>query len=301
MSTKRQPSKQRRQTQNQRQRAALEARRVNATAGPAPQGKVGGASATEPSSAPRGGSVLSRMRGATARGREVRTGRAGGSLPVGHRAALSALLAAIAAAVVGALLIPVPVDAGGDPVTARGALLAEWSLSALDVAQESPEASAQEVAQEVDDWSPNGTKPYGIAYFPLSLGLLLPVVGAALAFRAVSTRAAAKVVNRTMYVTMFGTLLNAQLLFLFLPTLVGVGIAAFQVRKAEVAANAVALAEEPAGDGPPDDGDVIEVDAVEEPAPDAADDADAIEVDAVEEPATASADDADDDGDQRSV
>ena len=91
-----------------------------------------------------------------------------------------------------------------------------------------------EVVDAVEDWTPNGEEPYGKAYFPLSLGLVLPVIGAGLAFRAVSKRSPAKVVNRTMYVTLFGTLLNAQLLFVFLPTVVGIGIAAFQVRKAEL-------------------------------------------------------------------
>ena len=102
--------------------------------------------------------------------------------------------------------------------------------------QENPDATAEQVVDGVEDWTPNGEEPYGKAYFPLSLGLVLPVIGAGLAFRAVSRRAPAKVVNRAMYVTLFGTLLNAQLLFVFLPTVVGIGIAAFQVRKAEVAA-----------------------------------------------------------------
>ena len=110
----------------------------------------------------------------------------------------------------------------------------EWTLSAWDVAAGEPRRHRGEVVDAVEDWTPNGEEPYGKAYFPLSLGLLLPVIGAGLAFRAVSKRSPAKVVNRAMYVTLFGTLLNAQLLFIFLPTVVGVGIAAFQVRKAEV-------------------------------------------------------------------
>ena len=95
---------------------------------------------------------------------------------------------------------------------------------------------------------PNGEEPYGKAAWPLSLGLLLPVIGAGLAFRAVSKRSPAKVVNRTMYVTLFGTLLNAPAALPVPPTVIGIGIAAFQVRKAELAAADAAEA----GDG--DDG-----------------------------------------------
>jgi hypothetical protein len=163
---------------------------------------------------------------------------------VGYRAALSGLLAGVAAAIVGALLIPIPVDASGDPVASVGAMAGEWTLSAWEVVQENPDATAQQVVDGVDDWTPNGEEPYGQASFPLSLGLVLPIVGAGLAFRAVSKRSPAKVVNRAMYVTLFGTLLNAQLLFLFLPTVIGIGIAAFQVRKAEITAAAAA------GEGP---------------------------------------------------
>ena len=95
MSTKRQPSKQRRQTQNQRQRAALEARRVNAAAaGEVAAGKVGGGAGSTSTSGSGGGSVFSRLRGARATGRAIRTGASGRTQPPGYRAALSGLLAA---------------------------------------------------------------------------------------------------------------------------------------------------------------------------------------------------------------
>jgi hypothetical protein len=264
MSTKRQPSKQRRQTQNQRQRAALEARRVNAAGVPVPDGKVGGGSATTGTGG--GGSLLSRLRGSAATGRAVRTGAPVGSQPPGYRAALSGLLAGVAGAVVGALLITIPVDASGDPITTRGGMVGEWTLSALDVVQDDPNATADEVVDAVDDWSPNGDEPYAKAYFPASLGLVLPIIGAALAFRAVSKRAPAKVVNRAMYVTLFGTLLNIPLLFVFLPTVIGIGIAAFQVRKAEVQAAAEAADLE--GGERPDGEAVIDVDEVDDPVDD---------------------------------
>ena len=72
----------------------------------------------------------------------------------------------------------------------------------------------------------------------MSLGVLLPVLGTALGFRAVSRRSPAKIVNRTMYVTLFGSLLASQLLLIFLPAVISLAVAAFQVRKAEVAASA---------------------------------------------------------------
>jgi hypothetical protein len=262
MSTKRQPSKQRRQTQNQRQRAALETRRANAAAEAPPakasSGKASGGGSTKSSSSSRG-SVLTRLRGASATGRAIRTRAPVGSQPPGYRAALSGLLAAVAAAVVGAVLIPVQIDAHGEPIASSGALIGEWSISATDALAHAPGATSEELVKAVDDWSPNGSDPYGLANFPLSLALVLPAVGAGLAFRAVSKRSSAKVVNRAMYVTLFGTLLNAQLLFLFLPAIVGIGIAAFQVRKAEVAAAA-----EDADDEPMDDDEVIDVEPVDD-------------------------------------
>ncbi len=174
---------------------------------------------------------------------------------------MSALLAAAAAAAVGSFFIRVPIDRAGDAISTRGALVAEWSRSALDEVREDPGASVEDVVGAVDDWSPGGEEPYAQAVWPVSLGVLLPVVGAGLAFRAVSKRAPAKVVTRTMYVTLFGTLLAAQLLILFLPAVVGVAIAAFQVRKAEVAAQTAAAGDEPVDAA---DDDVIEADEVQE-------------------------------------
>ena len=95
MSTKRQPSKQRRQTQNQRQRAALEARRANAAAaGAVPDGKVGGGGVGRHELGRRRWlAVLPPPRGASATGRAIRTGTPADGQPVGYRAALSGLLA----------------------------------------------------------------------------------------------------------------------------------------------------------------------------------------------------------------
>jgi hypothetical protein len=260
VANKRQPSKQRRQSQNQRQRAALEVRRANAAASPPPAGSSGegddgpatdGTTGTSTKPAFGLGSVFSRVRGTASAGRAVRVGDTGG-LPVGHRAALSGLLAALAAALVGAFLIKVPVDRAGEPIATPGALVAEWSLSARDTLQDMPDAEPAELADAVTTWTTGEEKPYGVAWWPVSLGLLLPVVGTGLGFRVVARRSTAKIVNRTVIVTLFGTLLAGQLLLIFIPAIAGLAVAAFQVRKAEMAALAAAA--------PADD--VIDVDEV---------------------------------------
>jgi hypothetical protein len=256
MSSKRQPSKQRRQSQNQWQRAALaaggEAAALEYPSVAEPAATSGGADPTTTSS----GSLFSRLRGTSATGRAVRTGNADG-LPPGHRAALTALIAAIAGAIVGSIMFPVPVDRAGDPLVGREAVVAEWMVTADDAVQGQPDPTPAEVVESIDDWSPGGTEPYIQAFFPVSLAVLLPVIGAAIGFRAVSNRASAKTVNRTMYVTLFGTLLTSQLLLVFLPAVISLGVAAFQVRRAEMAAAADAEPAVPGG------GDVIDVEAVE--------------------------------------
>ncbi len=255
MSSKGQPSKQRRQSQNQKQRAALAARREAAA-------RDAQASTTRAAGSGGGrGSVLSRLRTATAPGRGTTTGGTSGT-PIGQRAALSAVFAALAAAVVGSFLFQVPVDRGDEPLLTRGATVAEWARSALDEARETPDATPEEIADSVDDWLPGGSQPYGKAFWPISASVVLPVIGTGLGLRAVSRRSSAKLVNRTMYVTLFGALLASQLMLIFLPAVISLAVAAFQVRKAEVAA--ARLAADEAGD--PDD-DVIDVDEVDDDEP----------------------------------
>jgi len=238
MSTKRQPSKQRRQTQNRQQRAALEARRAAAAAGEAPAGELdAGAS----SGSTTGGSVLSRLTGTGSssrrRGPAKRRAVASG-LPVGHRAALTSLMLAGASVVFVLAAFRVPISsATGEPIATKPERVAEWSLAALHAAQDlDAGATAEEVSAAVDDWSPGGKEPYIKAFWPISLSIFLPLVGAGLGFRAVSKRGSAKVINRAMYATLFGALLTTQLLIFFLPTVVAMAVAAFQVRKAELAA-----------------------------------------------------------------
>jgi len=199
---------------------------------------------------------------------------------------MSALFAAIAGAVVGAVLFKVPVDRSGEAVTTREALVAEWVLSAEDAVQDAPEATPEQVADAVDDWTPGGSQPYVQAFWPISAAVLLPVLGTGLGFRAVSRRSPAKLVNRTMYVTLFGALLASQLLLIFLPAVISLAVAAFQVRKAEVAATRAAAGAGDDMDGEIDKApvDVVDADEVIEVDEVLADEVPSEDADDVEEP-----------------
>lgn len=248
------PSKQKRAAQNRNERAARAARAANANAAPTAQ---------RPSAATASGSgsLLSRLRGGQSRSRSSapRTGippaRSSVAQPPGYRAAMSAVLAAVAALVLSTVALRYPVDVRGD-VYSGPTLVADWSLSALRVVAEEPDATAGEVIQGIDDWTPGRSKDtVAKALWPFSLSLLLPVVGAGLGFHAVRRRASSKVVNRALYATLFGAVLTQGMLMLFLPVVLAMGVAMFQVRKAETVA--AASAPPTAGD------DIIEVDSVE--------------------------------------
>ncbi len=256
-----QPSKQKRAAQNRNQRVAREARAANANAAPTPR-STGGSTASG------GGSLLSRLRGGgTTRPSGVRSAVAQGRAlqPPGFRAALSGLFAAVAAVLLCTFALRYPVDAKGDLYTSEQ-LAADWSLTAARAAAEQPGADAAEVAASIDEWAPGrGRDTVVKALWPFSLAIALPVLGAGLAFQSVRKRASSKVVNRTLYATLFGAVLTQGLLLLFLPVVLAVAVAMFQVRKAEAIA---------ASDAAATDGGVIDVDEV-----DLAEDSDVLEVD----------------------
>lgn len=259
-----QPSKQKRAAQNRNQRTARVARAANANAIPQ-SGRTG----TTTAAASGGGSLLSRLRGGgsgrgstgtTATSRATVRSR-GASLrpdqPPGYRAALSAVLAAAAALVLCTVALRYPVDAKGDLYTSE-TRAADWSVIALQAAADQPGASAAEVADSIADWAPADSRETVVkALWPFSLAILLPLIGAALGFQAVRKRSSSKVVNRALYATLFGAVLTQSLLLLFLPVVLAMGVAMFQVRKAEtiLAAGTTPI--------PPDD-HVIEVDEVSE-------------------------------------
>ena len=155
--------------------------------------------------------------------------------PVGYRAALTGALAGVAA-VVASFLVHAPVDASGDLYT-KPSIVAEWSQSALHASLDAPTADAAAVVKSVDDWMPGrGSDRLFLIYWPTSLAVILPVGASILAFRAVRDRRPSKIVTRAMYATLLGSILTVGLLQFFIPTVIAISVASFQVRKAEMAA-----------------------------------------------------------------
>lgn len=265
---KRQPSKQKRAAQNRAQRAALAARRDAAAARPT--------AATDRPVGRSGGGLLSRFRGSSggrsSGGGTLRATAAVGraAQPVGYRAALSALLMSLAG-VAFAFTFNVPVDADDEPFT-RESLTATWAGRALEAASADPDASPTELAEGIDDWTPGrGETSIAIALFPFSLTLALPVIGAAIGFRAVAKRSSSRIVSRALFATLFGSLLS-QIPVFFLPSVVALGVAVFQLRKYETTMARAALADVEPG------GAVIEAEVVDDEGPDA----EVVDVDAVD-------------------
>ncbi len=282
-SGKRQPSKQKRTNQNRQERAARQARASNAAAAPSSTG-----SSSSGSGAARG-SLLGRLRGAASGTVAPSTRASGGAAsggttprrgfdpsqqPPGYRAALTALLAA-GAAVIASFFLTQPVDGQGEVYT-RPAIVAEWSITAVQAAAAAPTADADAIVKAIgDDWMPHrDSERMFIAYLPLSLAAVLPVLASYLLFRSVQQRRSAKIVNRAMYATLLGAFISLPLLQFFLPTVIAGWVAGFQVRKAERNELLAAQAESGGAEGDVIDADVIEADVVEAEVVDAPVDAD---------------------------
>lgn len=268
---KRQGSKQRRAAQNRAQRQALAARTEAAQRSEAAERRAGARAG--------GASWLSRLLGrpaATREGSRSATAAAGSSgtarsgdlgaaaargrsaKPVGYRAGLTSLLMALAA-VLFTFLTGAAVDADDEPFT-TDSLMAAWTSSALQAAVEQPTASPEELAADIDDWAPGSdSQPLAVALWPYSLSLVLPVIGAGIGFRAIAKRSASRVINRALFATLFGALLTSGMALLFVPSVVAMGVAVFQIRRFEMAALA---AEQAPGDVP--HGEVIDADVVED-------------------------------------
>lgn len=251
------PSKQKRAAQNRNERAARAARAANAQVTTRSEGGVSSSASTAAASS---GSLLSRLRRGGASGSSTRSvarvsdARSRGAAlrpdqAPGYRAALSAVLAAGAAVMLCVFALRYPVDERGDLYT-RETLVADWATTALDAARDQPDATPKEVARSIDDWAPGRDQETVIkALWPFSLAIFLPLIAAGLGFHAVRRRSSSKVVNRALYACLFGAVLTQGLLLLFLPVVIAMGVAMFQVRKAETIAAA--------------SGDVIEVDEVD--------------------------------------
>jgi hypothetical protein len=260
-----QPSKDKRAAQNRNARAARAARAANANAASAPRPQTPSAG---------GGSLLSRLRGGAAprsaarsTGTRLTPAQLRAQQPPGYRAALSGVFAAVAAVLLCTFALRYPVDAQGELYT-KEHLAADWSLTALRAAADAPDATPAAIAESIEDWNPGRSKETVIlALWPFSLAIALPLAGAAIAFQAVRKRASSKAVNRALYATLFGAVLTQGLLLLFLPVVLAVGVAMFQVRKAEAQAAASAaegVIDVDEVDEVDDAGGVLDVDEVDD-------------------------------------
>lgn len=230
-----QPSKAKRQAQNRQQRAARAARTANASQ-PSASSRGRGAAG--------GRGLLSRLRGGAASPAGAATHRtvseARAAQPPGLRAALSAVFAAAAAVGLCAFALRYPVDTDGDLYT-REKLVADWSVTVARAAAENPDLTTAELVDAIDEWTPGRDDATVItALWPWSIAVVLPLVGAGIALWAVRNRHSSKVVGRALYATLFGAILTQGLLLLFLPVVLAVGVAMFQVRKSEMGARAPA-------------------------------------------------------------
>lgn len=278
MATKR-PSKQKRAAQNRAQRAAREARKAAANAQP-----VSGTGAS--AGGARRGGLLSRLRGggtgassAASAGRRPTLAEARAMQPPGYRAAMSAVFAAAAAVILCAFMLRYPVDAQGDLYTGE-TLVADWVATAIDTAQDQPGVDAAALAEAIDDWNPERSDETVLtALWPWSAAIVLPLIGAGITFWAVRRRAGSRVLNRALYATLFGAVLTQGLMLLFIPVVLAVGVAMFQVRKAEAQAMAAAA---PADDGVIDvEGEEVEAERLDDDPADA-DASEPIETEVVE-------------------
>jgi hypothetical protein len=249
-------SKEKRAAQNKAARQAAAARKVNAHAEPGASGRAKAApkrgglrglfNPTPTTKSTTGGAKATTGSGAPT----ARSARAAAvaSQPPGHRAALSAVFASVAAVVLCLVAVPVAVNSDGDLYT-RESLAVSWSITAAEASVEAPDATPAEIVKSIDEWTPGReTKPALIALWPWSLAVILPVLGSFFGFQAVRQRKPSKAVSRAMFLTVLGVLTTTQLAFLFLPSVVALAVAMYQVRKAEVAAASVAVGDATTGE-----------------------------------------------------
>jgi hypothetical protein len=161
--------------------------------------------------------------------------------PPGYRAAFTGLLAAFAAVLL-CVLNATHVDSHGKLYT-TDRLVGQWALPALAAARRAPGSTPAALVAAVHEWAPGrGSERLVQAYWPTSLAMVLPVLGVYLVFRAVKGRRSARVVTRAMYATLLGAFLTLTFFTFFLPAVIAVTVASYQVRKAETAALQAAAA-----------------------------------------------------------
>ncbi len=264
MPSKRDPGKQGRQARNQARRQAGAVRRDYAAASSqSAAGDAGTGSGTTGSTASTDtASSTGPVQAASGwmRGRAPRTGVTGGNRPVGWRAALaSVLMATVAFGLLVFNQVTVDADDKAIPATELSSdyRVAKFAVvSGLDepVGEEGPSAAVDE-AKAGHDEKANAF----VAYWPVSLLFPVPIIIAGLALWMIHT---GRATGRNLMFCLFGMFFASILTgVFFLPALVALGVANFQVRRAEAAGLALARAD--AGDGPAAGGDVIEVDEAE--------------------------------------
>lgn len=259
-------SKQKRAAQNKASRQAAAARKANAHAesrstsagSTSKRSLLGGLFNPKPPTKSATGSGTGSGAGGTTSARGARGAVSTSTQPPGHRAALSAVFAAVAAVVLCLVAVPVAVNADGDLYT-RESLAVTWSITAAEASVAAPDATPAELVKDIgEDWAPDrDEKPALIALWPWSLAVVLPVLGSFFGFQAVRQRKPSKAVSRAMFLTVLGVLTTTQLAFLFLPSVIALAVAMYQVRKAEVAAASVAV-------GDASTGEVVEAQVVED-------------------------------------
>ena len=108
-----------------------------------------------------------------------------------------------------------------------------------------PAANAATLATGIDEWAPERSKDLlAKALWPYSAFIVAAASSASvLGFRAVSRRRPSKIISRAMFATLFGAVLTQGLFLIFLPSILALGVAMFQVRKYETTLAAAAAAE----------------------------------------------------------
>lgn len=244
MPSKREPGKRGRYAENRARREALAARSANASR-PVERSSDSAKSTSANSATKSGAKAGGRSRVANRRA-DTWFGRLSGQDgAVGARAVFFALLFSVFSAIA-TLFIPVQVDDSGERLT-------------------------QEEVEELEDAGETVDEEALYTTLDPTIGLLLavPVVASGFAARGVRQSNRRRVVMVSMVVSALGVLGTGPL---FVPVVLALGVAHFQIRKAELQEAAAAAA----GD---DDRDVIDVDEVD----DAADDEPFDEVDDIDE------------------
>ena len=235
---KRQTSKQRRAARNRASREALAARRTNAVTGAttAPTASASSGRPATSSSAPAGSGD------APAAPRSYLPGLRGDRRP-GDRAVLAALALAVVSAIA-VLFLRVPVDDRGEPLPTQFRGVAKLAREAV-----TGEPLADNTKTLLDASGP-GVLPF----------ILLPIAVAAFAVWANRRPDRSRMLTFALLAMAGAVILSSGIGMLFLPSLVMLGVASFQVRKADAPARAAeSLSRSRRGRGGPIDAESHEV------------------------------------------